>query len=171
MTDDDIIRRILRAEGVNYTNDPTDPGGPTKFGVTLAALRRHKPSATAADVAQLTEPEAIAIYAADYITAPGFSIVSDTWLRWVVVDAGVNHGTLMAKRLVQRALGVKDDGVWGPLTRLALAQADQRKLAVRVCTMRQRYYAAIVAEKPTQVKYIKGWTDRAMDQIEELVAA
>ena len=36
MTDDDIIDGIIRREGSTYTNDPADPGGPTKYGITLA---------------------------------------------------------------------------------------------------------------------------------------
>lgn len=31
---------IVEVEGKEYTNDPTDPGGPTKIGVTLATARK-----------------------------------------------------------------------------------------------------------------------------------
>lgn len=37
-TIDDIISDIIRAEGTAYTNDPRDSGGPTKYGITQAAL-------------------------------------------------------------------------------------------------------------------------------------
>lgn len=180
MNDADIVKwLLLREGGSTYTNNPADRGGPTKYGVTLGALRQRRPNAAAADVVALTESEAVDILVQDYIVKPGFNIILDGWLRWAVVDAAVNHGPRAAKKLVQRALGVKDDGDWGPLTRQALFQANQRKLAVRVCTMRQRLYAAIVASNladedrdgiPDNVEFIKGWTDRNMDIIEELVA-
>ncbi|MBL4872523.1 MAG: peptidoglycan-binding protein, partial [Rhodobacteraceae bacterium] len=36
---DDIVSDILRREG-RYVNDPDDPGGATKFGVTIHTMRR-----------------------------------------------------------------------------------------------------------------------------------
>ena len=33
---EDSLRRVLVHEG-NYTNHPSDPGGPTNFGITIAA--------------------------------------------------------------------------------------------------------------------------------------
>lgn len=175
----EIIRRVIEREGTEFTDNPADRGGPTKYGITLATLRRRRGAATAADVAALTEAEALQIYLEDFIIQPGFDMVPDPVLRWVIVDAGANHGPALARKLVQRALGVKDDGVWGPVTRQAIGQAAAKKLAVRVCTMRARLYAALTAGNledkdkdgvPDNLEMLKGWTDRAMDMVEELVA-
>ncbi len=47
---DAALRRLLAHEG-GYTNHPSDPGGPTNFGITIHDYRNYvKPDATAADV-------------------------------------------------------------------------------------------------------------------------
>lgn len=179
MNNAEIIQRVVLAEGGStYTDRPDDKGGPTRWGITLATLRRHRPSATADDVMKLTREDAVAIYTEDFINAPGFNILLDDWLRWAVVDAGANNGPGWAKKFVQRALGVKDDGDWGSQTRAALFAANSRKLAVRVCTMRMRFYSSITRGNltdadhdgiPDDLEMLNGWTDRCMDILEEIV--
>ena len=57
-TYDDALRRLLVHEG-GYSNHPSDPGGPTNFGITIADYRRYvKPDATAADVRAMSVDEA-----------------------------------------------------------------------------------------------------------------
>jgi lysozyme family protein len=80
---DASLARVLAREG-GYTNHPSDPGGPTNFGITIADYRRYlkpsatanfgitiadyrrylKPSATAADVRAMRLDEAKTIYKA-----------------------------------------------------------------------------------------------------------
>ena len=60
------IRCLLASEG-GYVNHPSDPGGPTNFGITLADYRRYmEPDATAADVRSMKIEEAKAIYREKY---------------------------------------------------------------------------------------------------------
>ena len=40
-TYDEALRRLLAHEG-GYVNHPSDPGGPTNFGITLADYRRYR---------------------------------------------------------------------------------------------------------------------------------
>ena len=57
-TFDDALRRLLIHEG-GYTNHPSDPGGPTKFGITIHDYRNHvKARASAADVRAMRLEEA-----------------------------------------------------------------------------------------------------------------
>ena len=47
---DESLGRLLVHEG-GYSNHPSDPGGPTNFGITIHDYRRYiRPSGTAADV-------------------------------------------------------------------------------------------------------------------------
>jgi lysozyme family protein len=65
-TYDQAIERVLAHEG-GYTNHPSDPGGPTNFGITIGDYRRYvKPGATAADVRAMRLDEAKAIYRTKY---------------------------------------------------------------------------------------------------------
>ena len=49
-TYDEALRRLLVHEG-GYSNHPSDPGGPTNFGITIHDYRKYvKPDANAADV-------------------------------------------------------------------------------------------------------------------------
>lgn len=53
--------RLLAHEG-GYSNHPSDPGGPTNFGITLAVYRQYvKRNVTAAEVRAMSAEEAKAI--------------------------------------------------------------------------------------------------------------
>ena len=63
----DIAEAIVAREG-GYVNDPDDPGGPTKYGVTLATLQTYGRDLTgdgritARDVQALGKAEAARIF-------------------------------------------------------------------------------------------------------------
>src|SRR5205085_12703724 len=60
------IRRVLASEG-GYVNHPSDPGGPTNFGITIADYRAYvKPDATADDIRNMTVDDAKRIYRKRY---------------------------------------------------------------------------------------------------------
>ena len=124
---DTILDDIMRREG-GYVNHPADRGGPTNFGITaqtLGSWRKLGRPATAAEVQALTETEARAIYRQQYITDPGFEVITHPALLHLLVDAGVHSGAKRAAQWLQAALGVAADGVIGPKTRAALAATDQ----------------------------------------------
>ena len=65
----DCLAFTFQEEG-GYTNDPNDPGGPTKFGITQQTLAIWRgDSVTAEDVQALTINEATAIYGTKYFNA------------------------------------------------------------------------------------------------------
>jgi lysozyme family protein len=58
---DAALARLLAHEG-GYSNHPSDPGGPTKYGITIHDYRRDvKADATAADVREMPLADAKAI--------------------------------------------------------------------------------------------------------------
>ena len=68
-TYDEALRRLLLHEG-GYTNHPSDPGGPTNFGITIVDYRKYvKAGATAADVKAMHLDEARAIYRVKLLAA------------------------------------------------------------------------------------------------------
>ena len=96
ITTDDVITRILAEEG-GFSNDPSDHGGATNFGITAAELGRYRGygrPATVAEVKALTEEEARAIYTTRYV--PPFASIPFDTLRAQLVDYGVLSPTMEA---------------------------------------------------------------------------
>jgi len=80
---DRAVDLVLQLEG-GYVNDPRDPGGETKYGIS----KRSYPDV---DIAALTREDAIAIYHRDF-WMPVASVVADPQMRMLVFDSAVNHG-------------------------------------------------------------------------------
>lgn len=168
MEPSEIIDGILEAEGSDYTNNPADPGGPTRYGITqetLAAWRLK--DVTPADVEALTEAEAREIYLQRYYLGPGFNKVPGGILRALLTDCCVLHGQGNAVRFLQRALKVKDDGALGPKTlEAALKIEDLGQLYRNVLAERAEFFGRHIhgnltdADKdgiPDVNEFAKGW--------------
>ena len=105
---------VLAAEG-GQSNHPVDPGGLTKFGISQCAY-------PTLDIAHLTLAEAEALYRRDY-WQPIQGDQLPSGLDLLMIDCAVNQGVVTAIQLLQAALKLKEDGVLGPVTRAAAAQA------------------------------------------------
>lgn len=119
MNFDVAINRVLGHEG-RYVNDPEDPGGETNWGIS----KRTYPNL---DIAALTREEAIEIYRRDFWNKIHADELFDG-VAYQALDFAVNSGIPTAIRYLQRALGVADDGHWGPVTRAAaqaMGESDQ----------------------------------------------
>ena len=163
-----MLDAILKREG-GYVNDPADPGGPTKFGITLATLTEWRGGhATTGDVADLDEREARAILRYRYLEAPGISHIGWDSVRAAVLDAAVNHGPQQAIRSLQRCVGVKEDGIMGPVTLDALAGLTERAALAKLAAERVRLYGRIIQAKPGEAKFASGWLNRAAEFVEAL---
>ena len=148
MTVDAIIDGIIKAEGTAFTNDPADPGGPTKYGITQKTLGQYLGRKASVDeVRNLTEAQARTIYLLLYVKAPGFDGLPDP-LRVLVIDAGVNHGQKTAAKILQTAVNgaaphighpLVVDGAWGPKSR--------ERFGVLAKGQRQKVYAIFLQER------------------------
>ena len=106
-TYDEALRRLLAHEG-GYVNHPSDPGGPTNFGITLADYRRYRKSdATAADVRAMKVGDANAIYRAKYWNAQRCDQLP-AGVDYSIFDYGVNSGTGRSGKVLRRVLGLSD---------------------------------------------------------------
>ena len=159
----DIVSEILRREGSKYTNDPSDRGGPTKYGITLSTLTRWRGRpCVAREVETLTEEEARRIYVAMYVEAPGFGRIQNEALRCLMVDCGVNHGPSRAVQWLQQAVGVGQDGILGRETAVAVNSADPRGVFAKVLCTRMRFYEDL-DDQPGQARFDMGWTNRCCE--------
>ncbi len=99
---DRCVRAVLSEEG-GLSDHPQDPGGLTKYGIS----RRAYPDL---DIRRLTMDDVIEIYRRDYWN-PVHGTDLPASLALLVFDAAVNQGVGTAVRLLQKTLGVKEDGV------------------------------------------------------------
>jgi lysozyme family protein len=144
---DAIIDRVLSHEG-GYVNDPRDPGGETKFGIA----KRSYPNL---DIRALTREQAVEIYRRDFWQR----VQGDKLPRAVafqVLDAAVNHGAGNAVRWLQRAAGVADDGVIGPISLAAVSRADPADLVLLFNAERLSFYTKL----STFDAFGRGWANR-----------
>jgi lysozyme family protein len=154
----EAIRRLLASEG-GYVNHPSDPGGPTNFGITLADYRRYvKPDAGAADVRAMSVDEAKAIYRAKYWGAMRCDALP-TGVDYCVFDYAVNSGTGRAPKVLQRVLRQTVSGRMDDATVAAANARDARELVQAICDERMRFLKAL----RTWPVFGKGWSRRVAE--------
>lgn len=165
MTEDEIISRILRREGSEYTNNLNDRGGATKYGITQRAWDdyvskdpAHAPTRT---VDSLTEPMAREFYRSEYMDK--FRWINDPALLDLAVDCAVNHGTMRAIRWLQASVGASVDGVIGPMT-MESVNLNADKCYREVLRTRFNHYARL-STSPGQIMFLVGWINRACEFI------
>jgi lysozyme family protein len=155
---DEALRRVLTHEG-GYTNHPSDPGGPTNFGITIGDYRRYvKPDATAADVRAMRLAEAKAIYRTKYWAVLRCDEMP-AGVDYALFDYGVNSGVGRAGRVLQRLLGVAADGRIGEETLAAVRLRDTHELITRLCDER----LAFLKRLKTWPVFGAGWGRRVAE--------
>jgi lysozyme family protein len=166
MTTDDVIDDILSREG-GFVDHANDHGGPTNKGITLATLSdwRGRPCAVD-DLKALTDNEARDIYRNLYIHRPRISAIANPVVMALLADISVNSGQREAVTLLQRALGIKEDGRLGPVTEQTANAMNSNKLYIRLCAERVRLYGKIINHDHSQAVFAEGWLNRAAEFIE-----
>jgi lysozyme family protein len=154
---------LLPHEG-GYSNNPSDKGGETNFGITKATAARHGYTGPMVD---LTAEQAGAIYAAEYW--PGLEQVENQAVASKILDLRVNFGVAGGNRLAQQAANVlvdpptAVDGRWGPDTVATINAADPSALLDELANAAAARYQAIVDADPSQETFLRGWMRRALD--------
>ena len=163
-----INAMVSRWEG-GYSDNKTDRGGPTNYGITILVYSEFlgKP-ATAAMVKAMPRSTAIAIYRSRYWLGVNIDRLP-VELQPVVFDMAVNMGPGTGVRLLQMALldldrHVMVDGVIGLITSgtasRAIADLGAKRVIDALCDRRRDYYQHIITNDPSQVIYRRGWLTR-----------
>jgi lysozyme family protein len=176
MNIDQIIEKILEAEA-GYVNHPSDKGGETCWGITVAVARAFGYTGP-----MQTLPRTLAkkIYLARHWVEPQFDRVGalSMTIAEELADTGVNMGTGTAARFLQEwltALNLRGklypdlvaDGRIGSMTLYALKtylqkrgkEGEGRLLMALRCSQGCRYRAIAVADE-TQEDFVYGWLGR-----------
>lgn len=147
MTFDEAFDVVIGHEG-GYVNNPADPGGATKYGIS----KRQYPHL---DIEHLTLDQARAIYLRDYWGPGGCDTVPEP-IRLHLFDAAVHSGPKAAVKLLQHAVGEVEDGILGPRTLAAVNSMPAPRLVARLCGAR----LALLAGLPTWAAFGRGWARR-----------
>lgn len=167
----DAITTVLKHEG-GYGDNPNDPGGPTKYGISLRWYLEFgrdldgDGDIDADDVRALTEPLAVEEYR-EHFWLPAYDSINDQRVATKVLDLAVNMGAHQAHVLVQRALNrlgrsVSVDGILGRRESVPAINACEPEVLLHAIMEQQvRFYHAIVDYRPRSAVFLEGWLDRA----------
>ncbi len=182
---DTIAAEIVRREG-GFVNDPDDPGGATKYGVTIHTMRRlgldlnRDGHVNEQDVKMLSVQQAVDIFKKHYFHKPKIDQLPDA-LQASVFDMQVNAGGAAIK-VLQRLLNafgetVADDGALGPVTLAAVDRVWHKApdhLVDAYGIERRNFYYRLADKRPKSRKYARrrdggkgGWIRRAEEFIAE----
>ncbi len=180
----EIASEIVAREG-GYVNDPDDPGGATKYGVTIHTMRRlgldldGDGDVDSNDVKMLTKVKAVSIFVEHYFRRPKINQLPEV-LHATVFDMYVNAGA-NAVKILQRLLGdmriqVKVDGLIGPRTITATKKALEaapKHFVDAYGIARRNYYYDLADRRVNSRKYARrrdggkgGWILRAEEFID-----
>lgn len=148
---------IFGLEG-GYSDDPKDPGGKTRYGITEAVARAHGYIGAMKD---LPIDLACTIYRASYWDACRCDNLP--WpLSLYVFDAAVNQGVQPAIKMLQHTLDTVQDGVIGGQTQ-ALAANSTPWHAARFLAFRALRYVGT----HNFDRYGAGWFTRLFELAKE----
>ncbi|NDR56514.1 holin-associated N-acetylmuramidase [Aliiruegeria sabulilitoris] len=178
-----IAHEIVAREG-GFVNDPDDPGGATKYGVTIGTMRRlgldldGDGRVTVADVRKLDRKTAENIFIEHYFRRPRISDLPECLHASVFdmyVNAGSNAVKILQRLLCQMGEEIAVDGAIGPQTLAAAdtaARTAPEHLADAYGIARRNYYYALADRRPSSRKYARrrdggkgGWIRRSEEFI------
>lgn len=170
---DQYLDALIEREG-GYVDHPDDRGGPTNWGITEAVARAFGYHARMQDM-----PRSVAkqIYTERFWVQPHFDQVNDysPLIAEELLDTGVNMGTAVAARFLQRALNVLNgqgksfpditvDGALGKMTIAALRAflaargKDGHVVLWKMLNAQQSVrYIEIAEANPSQETFQFGW--------------
>jgi lysozyme family protein len=135
---------VLKHEG-GWSDHPSDPGGATMKGVTLATYRRYKPGATKEQLRAIDASTLAFIYRAGYWNPIGGDTLAPG-VDYAVFDFAVNSGPSRARSYLLKAVGGSD-----------------AETINRLCAARLKFLQGL----KTWPTFGKGWTKRVHDVRQE----
>lgn len=159
---------VLVNEGTAYVNDPDDPGGPTRYGITqrtLGMYRRHP--VTAKDVRDIDMGTVSHIYSAYWD-----AILGDTMglqgMATLVLDAAILIGTARCIRMLRSVMAERLSGpaLQNTVTMIAAATDyrmdpnHRRSLELDFVLAYQAHLIDRALTRPGLAKFLPGWMRR-----------
>ena len=192
-TRDNIIYDKIGVEA-GYVNNPADPGGETKWGMTARTLATPTISTAlktrmgwSGRVADLTKEQAAYAYVIEFwqpmqldkvLALGGIAVL----IADILFSIGINQGMPAAISSLQKTLNamnnqqtyyadIATDGVMGPGTINALQKLIARRandgvpdILFMIACFAAEHYYDIVVARPSQEVFFIGWVNRARNQ-------
>ncbi len=151
----------------------SDPGGVTKYGVSLRFLEDYERtkqgrkvltevkifSVNRRSIVEMTKEQAKRIlYNAFWLSPKIYKL--PLYLSIITYDYAVNSGSFYGVKVLQKAIGTKIDGVIGNDTLTKAFQADIEKSAKLMLEERAKYYMRLCQQKPKLKVFRRGWINR-----------
>lgn len=155
-----LIPYVLKFEG-GYVNDPNDSGGPTNKGVTLNTYRSvYGRAKTINDLKHMTDDQWRHIFKSLYWDKCKADDIADQSIANMLVDFAWHSGVTTAIKKLQKIVGVTSDGICGVQTIGAINSRYAPETFNLLKAARMKYLQGIVKNKPSQARFMKGWTKR-----------
>lgn len=166
-----VINHVVNIEGL-YGNDPYDSGGQTKYGITEKVARANGYKGSMQDLPLQTAKD---IYANEYILVPKLDKIYDidSELGLDLIDFGINQGTVISIRLLQRWLNALNDGqkyyqdqtvdgkigpsTLGQLNAFIKQRGSQEVLLLGIRCSQGTHYLEISEKSPKNERFLYGW--------------
>lgn len=152
------IDAMLVSEG-GFSNNLKDPGGMTNLGVTKTVWEGWTGhDATEQTMRNLSTADVTPLYKKKYWDAvQGDALPSG--VDYCVFDTAVNSGAGRSIKLLQRSIGVTEDGFLGPNSLAAILVSDVGSLIDKYCDARNEFLQSL----STFDTFGKGWTRRVLE--------
>lgn len=154
----DSLRRVFAHEG-GYTDHPSDPGGPTNWGITIHDARAYwKRDASADDVSAMPKDVAKRIYKTKYWDAMRCDELP-SGVDYAVFDFGVNSGVSRSLKFLERIAGVPEDGKPDDTLIRTVAHLPPKTVITELCNRRLAFLRGL----KTWPVFGKGWGRRVAE--------
>ena len=151
-----IFDRLIGHEG-GYVNDLQDPGGETNWGVTKRTAQAH---GYTGNMKTMTRQQAYEIYRRAFWLRYNCEQMPDA-VAYQFFDAAVNHGFGNASRMLQRAVGVLDDGIIGKYSLEAINRNPISDTLMVLNGERLNFYTRL----KNFDRFGKGWVNRVAQNL------
>ena len=161
-----LVPIIRRWEG-GFSNHPNDKGGATMRGITISTYARYcaikgRPDPTIEDLKAISDDTWLDILRQFYWNPMCADLIKSQAIANLCVDNVWGSGKGYIK-VIQRELGVKDDGIVGTNTLAALNTYPAIDVFVKLWQRRKRFYQDLCKNSPNLQVFYKGWINRLND--------
>jgi len=159
------LRLIKEHESGEFTEDTSDPGGPTRWGISLRFLQAIVPGSTRSDIVEMTWTRAAQLLRSEFWKRFGYDLLPDA-VAVKVFDLSVLVGPKQIGLCLQRACRscgwqLEEDGQIGPQTRAACTSVTVEILLPALRSEVAGFFRLLVEREPRSAKYLNGWLNRA----------